>query len=413
MLASFKNIVKDETSSLSIPKEILDAMNLQIPVSANAEYLDNGDGTCVLNPKPPYNNFVMQLHFPAVEMLTQLPVDIKTQQELFDYMYRTQTTIHCKINGVGKAIFNGIEINFTELVKFPLQDVTMGERTDLYIEPPQFLPIPPITVIAAGFSVMLAAKRVPEQKKNLVVMSVGEDSWLKMRFVINTETFKVNATINFEYSKCKTVNEFVVAMRMLNGLICGDYSISCLNVSPPLSIGEPIEEKYITLWEKVEKLESILHVSFAPNFSLTMPEAIDLHQLFRSFLENKPIAATIKPEPNVGLHIADTMDLEKHIGNSIVFTYTQSVRWDLLGAKFETVNLYCIFGADVASITKDDSNSETPFFVQLTPTKDKVMTMVTQIFSDLEAFRVFQTSFKDYKEILEAFSQAEEIHTEF
>ena len=413
MLASFKKILKDETSSLSIPKEILDAMNLQIPISANAEYLDNGDGACVLNPKPPYDNFDMKLHFPAVEMLTQLPDDIKTQQELFDYMYRTQTTIHCKTNGVGKAIFNGIEIIITELVKFPLQDVTMGERTDLYIKPPPFPLIPPITVAAAGFSIMLSAKRLPEQEKNLVVMSAGEDSWLKMRFVINTETLKVNVTINFKYSNCKTVNEFVVAMRMLNGLISGDYSISCLDVSPPLSIGNPIEEKYITFWEKVEKLESILHVSFAPKFSLTMPEAIELNQLMRSFLENKPFAATIKPEPTVGLHTADTMDLEKYIGDSVAFTYTQSFRWELLGAKFETVNLNCIFGAVVASITKDDSNSETPFFVQLTPTKDKAMTLVTQIFSDLKAVEAFQTSFKDHKDFWEVFSQAEEIHTEF
>ena len=413
MFASFKKIVKDETSSLSIPKEILDAMNLQIPISANAEYVDNGDGSCMLTPKLPYNNLNIQLQFPGVEILSQLPDEIKTQQELLDYLYRTQTTIHCKVNGIGKVIFNGIEINLTEVTKFPLQDVTMGKTSDLYISPHPFPPLPPITITAAGFSVVLDTKRVPEQKKNLVVMSVGEDSWLKMRFVIDTVTLKVNMTLNVKYFKCKTVNEFVVAMKMSNGFICGDYSISCLNVSSPLSIGEPISEKYIILWEKIQKLEDILHVSFAPSFSLTMVEVLELNQLFRSFLVNKPYATTIKPEPNVGLYIADTMDLSKHIGDSIVFFYTQAVSWDLLGTKFKTINLCCIFGADVASITKDDSNSETPFFVQLKPSKNKEMMLVTQIFSDIEAVNTFQTSFKDHKDFLEVFSQAEKIQVEF
>lgn len=413
MLASFKKIVKDETPSLSIPKEILDAMNLQIPVSVNAEYVDNGDGTCMLTPKPPYNNFDIQLQFPEVEILSQLPDDIKTQQELLDYLYRTQTTIHCKVNGIGKVLFNGIEINLTELTKFPLQDVTMGEISDLYIEPHTFPPVSPITVTAAGFPVILAAKRVPEQKKNIIVVSVGEDSWMKMRFVIDAVTLKVNMTIKLEYSECKTINEFVVAMKMTNGFIFGDYSISCLNVSSPLSIGEPIKEKYIMFWEKVEKLQDILHVSFVPNFSLTMAEVLELNQLFRSFLENKPYATTIKPEPNVGLYIADTTDLGKHIGESIVFTYNQVASWELLGTKFETINLCCIFGADVASITKDDSNSETPFFVQLRPTKNKEMMLATQVFSDIEAVKAFQSSFKDYMDFSAAFFQAEKIHAEF
>jgi len=413
MLASFKKIVKDETSSLSIPKEILYGINSQIPASANAEYVDTGDGACLLTPKPPYNDFSMQLYFPGVKILSKLPDDIKTQRELFDYMYRTQTTIHCRINGVGKAIFNGIEINLNEMMKFPLQNVTIGERIDLYISPSPFPSIPPISVAAAGFSVLLSAKRVPEHEKNLVVISVGEDSWLKMRFVINTETFKVNVTINFDYAKCKTVKEFVVAMKMSNGLICGNYSISCLNISSPLSIREPIKDSFIDLWEKVGKLESILHVSFTPNLSLTMSEAIELNQLFRSFLENKPFATTVKPEPNIGLHIADTMDLDQHIGESAVFTYTHAVSWNLLGAKFETVNLCSIFGANVASITKDDSKSETPFFVQLTPTGNKEITLATQIFPNSEAVEAFQNSFNNYTEFLEAFSQAEEICAKF
>ncbi len=413
MLASFKKIIKDETSSLSIPKEILDAMNSQIPASANAEYIDAGDGACLLTPKPPYNDMVMQLHFPALEILSQLPDDVITQQELFDYMYRTQTTIHCEIKHVGKAIFNGIEIDLTELTKFPLQDVTVSEVSDLYISPSPFPAIPPIVVTAAGFSIILAAKRVPDRAKNLVVTSIGEDSWLKMQFLIDTVTQKVNATIKFKYSNCKTVNEFVNAMKMSNGFICGDYSISCLNVSPPLSIGKPIEEKYITLWEKVAKLESILHVSFTPNTSLTMAEAVELKQLFRSFLENKPYADAIKPGPNVGLHVAETTDLDKNIGKSIVITYSQVVSWDLLGAKFETVNLSCIFGADIGSITKDYTNPETSFFVQLTPTENKEMMQITQIFLNLEAVEVFQTNFKDHTEFWNAFSQGKKIDVEF
>lgn len=409
MFADFKKTVINDSTS-SIPKEILDAYNSKIPAVANVKYIDNHDGSCSLAPSDVSDKeFEVVIKMPEVTLVDKLPKEITCQKELMAYMYRTQKTIHCKVNKGFKAEFNGIPVDFTELIKCPYQDSKIEEPLDLYISPPAFPAFPRLIFKVGDDSFSLDVERVPDERKDVVVL-VAEKSWLKISFEVNCSMEAGTVSIALAYDKCIDAGDYVRALNVANNIRHGKYSFSYFKANPTYD-SQPISEQHLKFWNKVADLEKILGVSFSPNIPLHVDDIKEFSELFCCFLDKKPFMTKIAPGPTVGLHVETCEPFRNEIGKELAISYQRTSKWDLLGASFSTVSHEFIFNAVVDDVQEEEPGKN-QFFVHLTPSAKGDMCLSSIYYENEDAIERRRSEFSDNSEYIKFMEIAQPLKIE-
>ena len=411
MFANFKDIVKKESIE-KIPTEIINAYNSKIPNGIGLKYVDNNDGKCILIPDKPKEKMDMTITMPPSNLVDKIPDDIKTQKDLLDYMYRTQKTLYYEIdeNSVDSMPYmtiNGFKVNLDEITKDPFS-CNQKKFLGFYLKPQKFPDVPPLEFKTEEHIITLQMKRIPDERKNTVVLCSEEERPINIRITLLNDEIKMK--INYDCKKCKTVSELLTIFDIAKSLNSGTCRISYFEETVQIPIDNCVNENTISFWNNIKHLEDLFQIKFNPNVDIYERDMISLKKLFIGLIENQPFSDTISDNDSIGLSLSDIdKNLYENIGNQIEFLYVQQKDWDILGQKFTTYNLCCIFNAVLSSISEEKNDSLKSYFAHLAPIKGEKMYLSMYIFNSEDELIEFQKQFDSNIEMQNYLKKAKQI----
>lgn len=409
MFAKFNDTVKKDKID-KIPKEILDSYNAKIPDNVCAQYVDKHDGTCELVTTTDASKTQVTVTVPSATLVDKVPDDIRTQKELEDYMYRTQKTLHYRVEGKPYMKINGFKVFLEDFVKRPFDDHRLGPGSDLYIVPPKFPKLKPLLLDVGKTKLELKVERIPDERKNVIVLKTDENYWLQIKLELsNIKDEPSRIEVNCDFSNCKTVSDLLSAFKIKNALASGKYSLSYMGIHIPLPLKNPVPTKMRQFWEKAEKLEKILDVRFVPNVESYQQDIFSIQRLFQCLVLKSPFSSFINEGSQTGLHTDDREAFDANIGKPMALAYVEEHHWEVLGASFETYDLCCIFDAVIEDVTEDSVDSDKPYFAHLSPVEGKKMKLVTYIATNEEEISRFQRQFDSHNDLLKYMLEAKTI----
>ena len=409
MFAKFRETVKDEYMN-KIPKEVLAAYNAQIPENVRAEYVDRHDGTCELVPAWDDPKTKMTFTVPSAELLTEIPDDIKTQEELEDYMYRTQKTLHYRVGENAYMNINGFKVYLKDFVKSPFDQYELTGAESFYIIPRKFPELSPLPLVAGDVHLELKVKRIPDERKNIVVLQTDEKFWLQLTLELSTiKDAPSTIRMAYQYQHCKTVSELLCAFRVTDALAEGNYMLPYMESPIPFPRKNPIPADVRQFWEKAEEVEKRLSVSFDPNAISYHRDRIQIEKLYQGLILKRPFSASVNESAQTGLHTTGKGAFEENIGKPMAISYVEKKEWSILGVSFETYDLCCIFDAVISDIEEESLEGKESYFVHLSSVEGKTMRLVTYIARSEEEILEYQRQFTTSDELMKCLSEAKSI----
>lgn len=421
MFADFKDIF--DQGSTRVPKEILAAMNKKLP-NIEMEYIqaaDSEDGMCILVPKISDKSpeIEIKLSIPGGIVSNEIPSDVKTKKDLMEYIYRTQTCLEVDVKDKKSKctiVANGNELDLSESVKFPLRDITIGPVEKIYLSPPPFPKVDPLTVEFLEedendniLPLIISLCRIPDEREEALVFVSNDDLWVRLKIELLLKDRKIlsgKLNFHFDYAKCHSVSEFVYALKASNKFIKGKYRIPILSKTSGFK-RTPIDKDYISFWERVNRLENKIDVKFSPNTDLPIKDVQNFQKLFRCFLERKPFAGRMIKTPKFLVDKNDICRLEKSLRSNIELTYSQDIELELAGAKIKMIEFSCIFNATISRLGEEKSKKH---FMELEPyQKDFPIYISTQYFLNESEMNSTIDRFSDMKALRSYFLCAENL----
>lgn len=408
MLADFDELITKSSTAHPVPKEVLQALNMQFPDNFPFQYADTGGGKCHLIPVKSLEDVEMRIQVKGLRILDKFPPEVKTQKDLLDYMYRTQTSVHGEIvNGeLPQLLVNGIAVDLLHMENDAFEDTKIEGNFQVLISPSPFPELPPIPLEAAGYTMELPAKRVPCAEKDTVQIQAGGNLWVTVDMTILLQAKRFHANWNVDYKKCRSVQEYIQALKMTNAMVAGHGKLMHM-LSEPSGKQPPHEEAYIAFWENAAKVEAALGVSFQPAFHLQNEDVSDITRLMRCLVEKRPMKRTTTEGSDIKLTLtsSDPGPIRDALGQSAVVSYTEETTWTLLGATFRTITLVFVLDATFDEIIEEDTDQH-QYIVCLKPADGKHMTIASQDFLSQESLDRFSETFPTHAAQVDYFSQA-------
>lgn len=409
MFAKFSDTVKQDSIN-RIPKEVLAAYNAEIPKNVCAQYVDKHNGTCELVTDLENPNTQITVTIPAAKLIDTVPDYIKTQEELEDYMYRMQKGLHYRVEGKPYMEINGFKVCFDDLVKHPYDDYKIENGGELYIVPHPFPKLKPLLLVADGLKIDLDVKRIPDERKDVVVLQTDERFWLQINMELSViEGLQSKITMISRLKNCKTIEELLSAFKVIDALANGNYMLSFLETSIPIQLNTTVSAEVRRFWEKAGEVEKILNVQFDPNVASYQRDIDLIQKLFQCLVLKNPFASFINEAVRPGLHATSKEGFEENVGKAMAIAFVEKKKWDILGASFETYDFCCIFDAVIADIIEEVDNNEKPYFISLAPVEGKKMRIVTYIATSEEETSRFQRQFSSHNELLRYLSEVKSV----
>ncbi|OEF97556.1 hypothetical protein BHF68_04945 [Desulfuribacillus alkaliarsenatis] len=405
MYVDFKRLVKQQ-EPIDIPQEIIRQLNKELP--KGLEYVQIGENACGVTSKEDLN---IKLNIVFPEIPNKFSELIKTSEDFFEYMYRTQTKLSCKPNEDGTITINNHKISCSDFIKFPLSDKKLKEFGEFSIEPQEFPEMGTIVFQTGKMKKSLKLKRVPYESMDTIAIETSDNTWLKVRILLHEKTFSANINFIFRLEIIKSVNEIVQAYKYHNSLFTNGVSMAGFNINGKISKDKIISNKTIDFWEKVLQLENKLGLHFDCSTPLTRNVAYEFHILFRCFIEDKPYREDIKVKSDTGLYFSEIGEIEKQIGQEIAVSYIQEISWEIQSQIFSSYTVTSLFNTIVDSIDEIDSLDESnKYFVKLRSAENKTMFQVMKLFMTRDEAENFQSEMnKNYSYFANKMREAEKI----
>lgn len=420
MFASFNATVKKDKID-NVPEEILAVYNSKIPDDLNAKYVATHDGQCVLDIRSCDPKSAITITLPANQLLDAVPSDVKTQDDLVKYLYRTQKVLHFKPSSQGEApymtISNGnhpFKIYLKDLVKEPLSSTPSSEIVSWYIVPPPFPDMPPVKVIAGDIALDLKAARIPDENAAQIVLQTESNFWLQliMHLSVNPQ-IKSTIKIKCDYKKCKSVDSLLEAFAVTDAFQHGNYAISYMAEHPPIKLSQCVSPSTVAFWEKVQHLQHVLGLNFDPHVPIYNRDVKVVNRLYQSFVCHKPYAVPIQAAENTGITLEDMADsFFENIGRPVALTYLEHKETPILGQTISTYAFCCLFDAIISDISeisselcKSSDTTQRRFFAHISPVNGKTIKLVAYVSLSEDDVNDYINRFKDHNALLQHMNQ--------
>ncbi|WP_312648084.1 abortive infection system toxin AbiGii family protein [Aminipila sp.] len=408
MYINFNEILKPQ-EPIKIPKEIIAQLNKQLP--DGLKYVQVTEDACGVVSEDNVLNFNVNLNLS--DLPTQYSRFVKTNEDLWEYLYRTQTPLKCDTNEDGTITVNNHKIPTSDLVKFPLSGNSCGDYSEFKIVPQPFPEIGKVVFTSGGISVPLNLKRIPYESMDMISICSEDNSWLSINILFSEKTglATVNFTFKFEIINC--VEELILALKFSNKIFSGDISINGYILNGKISSNKEdniVTEDTIKFWEQVLKLEKILKVKFDCSLPITQVEAQNFEVLFHCLVEKKPYKEWLEADNNTGLTFSEYPSIELEKNKQILLSFLESKSWDILSQKFTTYNCCMLFNSEIDSIEAiDDANTDNKFFLKLKPAEKKKMYRSMRLFKTEKLAEKFHLKAMNNNKLIDIMKDAEEV----
>lgn len=253
-----KAFKKGKEEMYPIPDIILE--NLNHNLLDGFEYVQIANDMCVINPKD--KNIKIKGRF-KIENI-EINADIKSAQELMEYLYRTQQKIEVNSNFIE---INGVQFNIDEIVKMPLSHKTINDVNGrLILKPPKF-PKPFKLRIGYGdknTEMFFQRQPYPDLHKSLF-KSIDKKS-LVISYIVDEINRDMTVKVSINIGDVESVEEIVKIAKIYKCFMNGKGRIS--NIKLNKGFDNPIEkdglDSMIEFWNEVYLISKELGIKFNP-----------------------------------------------------------------------------------------------------------------------------------------------------
>ena len=202
-------------------------------------------------------------------------------------------------------------------------------------------------------------------------------------------------TLNITMCPSSSAYETLAAKEIFNAFIRGEGTLCGATIrSNEKNIANTVPDEVIRFWHQIVDVEKTLDIKFDVTKEMTFDDIKIIKELHRCFVEGMPFKTYLNENTLRG--IGEFMHDSIEIGKEILFEYTESGQFDLLGATIKCYKLIGIFGGAVNEIQEPQEGTSGEFFVRMRPVEGKKMYSATQYFRDEDSLIVYQ---KDRKHI--------------
>lgn len=405
MYANFKRILKQQ-KPMRIPRELIDQLNKDLP--EGLEYVEIGENACGIMSK---ENLTISLPIVFPEIPEKIANLINTTDDLFEYIYRTQTKLTCKPNEDGTIEINSNKVAVSNLIRFPLSSHCVADSSEFCIVPQPFPEIGALNFQTGDMNKTLNMKRIPYESMNTVVIESQDDTWLRVRVLLHEDNSTITVNFTFRLEIIKSVKELVKALKFNNSVFTNGISMMGHKLDGVISEDKVVENETIEFWEKVLQIEGIFGLSFDCSLPITYNIAYEFEVLYRSLIDDKSYREDISVEPETGLYFSDKEEIQNQIGQEMAISYIQGIQWELLSQKFTSYSLTVLFNTIMDSIHEVKSiNQDNQYFVRLRSVEREPMFKALKLFkTENEAIRYQLEANKDFNNFAEMMRNAEKI----
>ncbi len=396
MLGNFKKMFIDKpNTNLNIPSGILESLAYNLPDGFS--YTDIGKGFCVL--KIPDGTRIkgrLRLEGASLENLKKC----KNFDDLVHYAVNIQKPIQLLPSEDGYYYIGDKPFKFEQLIKCPLKDLILKDGIIQYV--PQ------------KFDYELKMPMSVDEKKELVILKrVPFDSLKQLKFVsienrgfvisvltsIKSPTMKINVTTDF--SNAGNVQNICNSIFWFNSFANGKVRIfnELVNENNEANL-TPYDEDAVDFWKQLLAIEKIFDVSFDVSNGVYERDVIKVRELYRSLVDNKPFRKDeIITNLTAFYENITTEEIEKFIGEELVFRFLKEEETVVMGVKLNFVGVKYIFGTKIQSFeyNKDLKN----YFFVLEPAENAIPYTATQYFVSKKTLEDFLNREDSYKKLFE------------
>lgn len=404
MFSNFKDtFIRKPQYKIQTPQAVLDTISEGLPNGFS--YVYDHDGFCRLDSKNGFNLNSGKAVLPLEAHTLFQNITHPNSDLLMQYAYNAQVKIPILPCDDGYYMINGEKFRPADIIKAPLKNLTSIE-TCFFLTPPAF-PAPfHLTVSCDRYSLILIIKRKPNNSISIQKYESGDDSPLKLSYLLEPDSAKCTLTISISHGT-NSVEDVVSANYIYNAFLTGKGFIGGTNITAlPSDKVDLISDDTITFWDRLLELEKLFNVKFNASADVTINEANKLKELYQSLVEKKPFKVFQKIHTVSGsaksYRITESNDI---IGKEMLFEFTEIQEMDLLGVHLKYWALVAIYGATVKAISFPPDHKMGNFTIELCTTKGKKMYTSTMYFSKENVLKDWQ---KD-KHHIGTFEKAEEL----
>lgn len=397
---NFNKTFKNTTRTGSVlPKEYVDYLSKSAP--QGTKYIPDTNGYVILTPTGDSTSISGFTFDPSLEQKHDLG-DTFSPNDLLNYIYNSQQPMKIKLLKPGMLVINGAEFPVEKIAYMPRRDIVYGEGiVEVF---PQPFPGPFDVVISnSQYSVSLKVMRKPNRSISEELYESAEDSILSLRFIINRADETVKMTLNFAFSKAKTVREVVECMSIVNSWGKGE---SIINGRPfPY---QPVDdqanlpnETTVVFWEKVLAVESSLGEHFdIPEKAPSMETISAVEMLFQGLVNLTPVICKEQID-SVTSEVDETSIKPPPINQELLVEMCCTFETEVLGRILSLPAIIMVFNAQLSKIERK-GNKQTIVLSDVSEEKRRYTVVLP--FKDKDSLLAYQS--KDQQQKIEAFRTA-------
>ncbi|HDR7624379.1 TPA: abortive phage resistance protein [Bacillus mycoides] len=400
MFTNFNKAFKRDKSDTRIPKSILDAMSNKLP--SGLKYTQAVKEYCKIIPEE--GDLTIKFHDLKINIPKE--IQIKTTEELTEFLYRTQQELETNADVV---TVNGNELKISDLVKSPFKDESHFKEGKIIIKPQPFGEPFPLKIVYDEENIVkeFLVKRQPLPDMNKSLFKSIENDVLDIVYTIDEMENRLNFSVHISISRAETVSQIIEAFKIYIAFIEGKIKISDM---PLNSISDEKERGQASIalkyWETVQMVADKLNVQFNPNDGDDVENEEWTDKLYRSLVQNKPYKKSSGMANFVTKLTDTTVDAQELIEKgAMAFQFSHEEVVKLYGVDVRLYNAVALLNCKVESVTTIE-DTETVQEIKIVPVDEKVIVQSVRHFNNKEDLESF---FEDPGKVLEELAQAEEL----
>lgn len=392
MFSNFKDaFIRKPQFTIQTPESVLNVLSKDLP--DGFRYINDHNGFCRIDCDGVMDFGELRLQIPEEAKSLFAELDTVTMNDVITYAQNSQTNIEVLPDPDGFFTVNGKKINVNQFVIAPLKDLQL-RNGKVYIMAPPFPPPFPIEVVGNGFSLTLMVQRQAINSITKVKIGTVSKSALDVNYTLEPKV-EGKLTLNITMCPSSSAYETLAAKEIFNAFIRGEGTLCGATIrSNEKNIANTVPDEVIRFWHQIVDVEKTLDIKFDVTKEMTFDDIKIIKELHRCFVEGMPFKTYLNENTLRG--IGEFMHDSIEIGKEILFEYTESGQFDLLGATIKCYKLIGIFGGAVNEIQEPQEGTSGEFFVRMRPVEGKKMYSATQYFREEDSLIVYQ---KDRKHI--------------
>lgn len=329
MFANFKKAFrKDETTYYKIPQAILESMSDKLP--EGFEYVQVGRKTCAIKSKSKKTNIKIKLKLDD-------KVNIKTPEELLEYLYRSQKEVEIDSNIIE---LDGVKFNVNDLVKMPFSLNEFDEKNiKLILKPIPFSKLIRLIIGYGDKNIEMNFQRQPYEDLHKSLFKSIDRKSLVISYIIDEVSKSITVNITINIGEAKSVEEIVTISEIYKCFKNGKGKIADIELNRGFDNAneESGLDSSIQFWNKVSLLSKELGILFKPQKEIKKSDIDLVEKLYRSFIQDRAYKEFINIE-EIEVTLSKESDNSSLLNKEgIVLDFVSNNEYNLLG---QNLNLW-------------------------------------------------------------------------